>query len=459
MLHAFKGINSGGQELFAYVPNALYAGANGVSTETGLVTLSQPTYVHRFFVDATPSVTDVDFGNVAGVNNERAVAATPNWRSVLIGGLGKGGKSYYAIDVTDADSLSNETNLKNAVLWEFTNENMGFTYDAPLVVKTTKYGWVAIFTSGYGNNDGRGYIFIVNVKTGKLIEQITTGTGAPSNEAGLAHVSAFTADARSFLIDAVYGGDLLGNVWRFDLTGTPNTYPAPVKIASLSSPVTNLPQPITTAPVIEIDRATQKRYVFIGTGRLLADSDLASTQQQGFYAISDGTRSAFFNNTTLPSAINGYPITREDMNNNTATIGTGVGLSPPLSGGWYVDLNVVKTNNVITAADRINVEMTSSAGQIGFVTNLTQGDACSPSGSNLLYTLEYGTGRTTLPNGMLNFAGTGLGTSVSFYKVAGTDTVKVNVSDDKGKNKSLDTNSSGIFGFKPLNWRELPNVD
>ena len=457
MLHAFKGVAGGGQELFAYVPNALFAGANGVPTDTGLITLSQPAYSHRFFVDATPTVTDIDFGNVAGINNEAAVASTPDWRSVLIGGLGKGGKSYYAIDVTNSDSLSNENNLKSAVLWEFTNERMGYTYDAPLVVKTTKYGWVVIFTSGYANDDGKGYIFIVNARTGKLIQSITTNTGSISSEAGLAHVNAFTADARSFLIDAVYGGDLLGNVWRFDLTGTPIVYPAPEKIASLVSP-SNLPQPITTAPVIEIDRATSKRYVFVGTGRLLADTDILSSQQQSFYAILDGTRSAFFNTATLPSAIGGYPITRSDMNNNTATIGTGVGLNPALSAGWYVDLDLVTTNGVTTGS-RINVEIASSAGQVGFISNLTQGDACSPTGSNQLYVLEYGTGRTALPNGFLNFAGTGLGTSVSFAKIAGTSTVKVNVSDDKGKNSTFDTNSSTITGFKPLNWRELPNVE
>ena len=447
MLHAFKGTETGGQELFAYVPNALFAGASGVPTDTGLVKLSQPTYSHRFYVDTTPIVTDVNFG-----------ASSSDWHSVLIGGLGKGGKSYYAIDVTDPDAMSNEATLRSKVLWEFSNDKMGYTYDIPLVVKTTKYGWVVIFTSGYNNSDGKGYIFIVNVKTGALLETLATGAGSTVNDAGLAHISAFAADGRSLLVDAVYGGDLLGNVWRFDLTGSPTTYPAPQKIATLISPSNNLPQPITTAPVIEIDQTTSKRYVFVGTGRLLDSTDISDAQQQSFYAILDGTRDAFFTSGTLPSSVGGFPIDRNDMNDNTASIATGIGTNPPRSAGWYVDLPVV-TNANGTVGYRVNVDLASSAGQIVVVANLTQGESCSPSGINQLYAFSYGTGRTTLAAGITSIQGAGLGTSVSFYKVSGTDTVKINRSNDVGDNDTTDTSSGAVSGFKPLNWRELPGID
>ena len=447
MLHAIKGTETGGQELFAYVPNALFAGTDGVPANTGLVKLSQPAYNHRFYVDATPIVTDVNFG-----------ASSSDWHSILIGGLGKGGKSYYALDVTDPDAMSNEATLKSKVLWEFSNTNMGFTYDIPLIVKTTKFGWVAIFPSGYNNSDGIGYIFIVNIKTGALIQSISTGVGSSSNDAGLAHISAFTADSRSLLVDAVYGGDLLGNVWRFDLTGSPTTYPAPEKIATLISPSNNLPQPITTAPVIEIDQTTSKRYVFVGTGKLLASSDISDAQQQSFYAILDGTRNAFFSPATLPSAVGGYPIDRADMNNNTNSIATGIGINPPNYAGWYVDLPVVTDANG-TVGYRVNVDLASSAGQVVVVANLTQGEACSPSGINQLYAFAYGTGRTTLSGGVTSLLGVGLGTSVSFYKVSGTDTVKINRSNDAGDNDSTDTSSGAVTGFKPLNWRELPGID
>src|SRR4030042_874470 len=89
MLHAFAGSDSGavsgGQELFAYIPNLVFP---------NLINLADPNYgfeSHAFFVDVTPSVADM-------------------WRTdistILVGSLGRGGKGLYAIDIS---GLSNET--------------------------------------------------------------------------------------------------------------------------------------------------------------------------------------------------------------------------------------------------------------------------------------------------------------------------------------------------------------
>ncbi|REN18389.1 hypothetical protein DSI41_12680, partial [Mycobacterium tuberculosis] len=71
-----------------------------------------------------------------------------DWHSLLVGGLGKGGKSYYAIDVTDPASMSTEAAVAAQVKWEFSDTTMGYSYGAPIVVKTKKYGWVVMLTSG-----------------------------------------------------------------------------------------------------------------------------------------------------------------------------------------------------------------------------------------------------------------------------------------------------------------------
>ena len=42
---------------------------------------------HQFFVDGTPTVADVFDGT--------------NWRTILVGGLNKGRRAYYALDVTN----------------------------------------------------------------------------------------------------------------------------------------------------------------------------------------------------------------------------------------------------------------------------------------------------------------------------------------------------------------------
>ncbi len=68
-------------------------------------------------------------------------------------------------------------------------------------------------------------------------------------------------------------------------------------------------QPVTTAPQIEIDiNNGVDRYVFIGTGRLLDNSDLTvptTPQTQTMYAIRDGTLGAF--------STTGLPVTRADL--------------------------------------------------------------------------------------------------------------------------------------------------
>ena len=95
-----------------------------------------------------------------------------------------------------------------------------------------KYGWVVIFASGYNNADGKGYFFIVNPRTGALLEKIGTGAGSTGDPAGMAHVQAFLLDRTDGTADAVYAGDLHGNLWRLDVTASSGAYPAPLKLAA-----------------------------------------------------------------------------------------------------------------------------------------------------------------------------------------------------------------------------------
>lgn len=439
MLHAFNGVPTGGNELFAYVPNAVIKGPTNTPLDNGIGTLAKPAYDHKYFVDATPAISDVKFSD-------------NTWHSILVGGLGKGGKAYYALDVTNPAGIASEAALSSKVLWEFTHEDMGYTYDTPLVVKTKKYGWTVILTSGYNNDDGKGYFFLVDPKTGALLEKIPTGEGSTASDAGLAHVNAFVADARDSLADAAYAGDALGNVWRLDLSDA-TTIPAPTKIAAYGSN-----QPITVSPLIEIDKSTLKRYVFVGTGRILADSDVSSTQGQTFYAILDGTQAQPFTTSTLPSG-GSYPVTRSQMVDNTSTIATtGVIADSAKPMGYYIDLG---SNG--TSPYRVNVEMISSAGVVAFVANSLGGDACNPSGNNMLYAITYSGGKSVILNSggsiISSYAGTGLATNVSFFRKDGNTTSRISISNDTGNTDSIQVNPSSATGFTPLNWRELPTSD
>jgi type IV pilus assembly protein PilY1 len=383
MLHAIDGSGdaaNGGKELFAYIPSFVYGSAKTAPTD-GLAALGNPSYSHRYYVDATPQVFDLDFARAGST----ASAKSTDWRSVLIGGLGKGGTGYYAIDVTNPTAWTSETAVAGKVLWEFTDSRMGYSYGAASVVKTKKYGWVAILTSGYNNSDGKGWFFFVNPTNGKLLEAVSTPEGSTSAPINLAHHTAFIPDYTDFTADAVYAGDLQGNVWRLDVTDT-SAYAAPVKLAKLANG-SNAGQPVTTRPLVEIESNSKKRYVMVGTGRLLADSDISSSSTQSFYAIVDGTSTfgGFNNGQSTP-----LPITRGQLQANS-DLSKGIGSAPDSALGWYTDLAV--TDNI---AERVNVQPIANAGVVAFAANLPGGDTCSPAGSGRAFTVDFATGKSLL---------------------------------------------------------------
>jgi type IV pilus assembly protein PilY1 len=459
MMHAFDGTLPGasacatcGTELFAYVPSFTYRGSDNNAATTGLASYGNPSFVHHFFVDATPQSFDIDFKNTSG-----STATTPDWRTIVIGGLGKGGKGYYAIDVTDPASWTNETSIASKVLWEFTDPRMGYSYGDPSVVKTAKYGWVVIFTSGYNNSDGKGYFFIVNPRTGALLEAVATSEGSTTSPLNMAHHTAYVPDYTDFSSDAVYAGDLLGNVWRLNLTGAPSSYPAPRKIAILTTSG-GTPQPVTTRPLIEVDPISQKRYVLIGTGRLLADSDLGSTQRQSFYAIVDGGASAgaFYRTSTLPSGVS-FPITRSALNANSDLL-SGIGTAPTYPMGWYLDLGPADG----TVAERITVSPVSNVGIVGIGVNRPGESACEPGGTSRVLAFRFGTGKSVLVDSAnvlvaQSTVSRGLITDLGILSSGGK--IRLVAGDSSGGiNSPGMTNSAGI-SLKRLNWREVPTVD
>ena len=112
MLHGFNAET--GAEVFAYVPSAVFSKLNA------LTELTYPNQ-HQFYVDASPTVRDVQFSD-------------GSWHTVLVSGLRGGGTSYFALDVTDPTALT-ETNAANVVLWEFTDADLGLTFNQPSLVR------------------------------------------------------------------------------------------------------------------------------------------------------------------------------------------------------------------------------------------------------------------------------------------------------------------------------------
>jgi len=443
MLHGFAGLT--GSEVFAYVPSATFQGPTSTPQVNGLAALGNPSFFHHFYVDATPLAFDIDL-NRTGTN--ASGSGSPNWRTLLIGGLGKGGQSFYAVDVTDPATMavSTEATVAGDVKWEFNNSTagvngtLGYSYGAPIVVKTAQYGWVAIFTSGYNSSSTYGYIYLVNPSTGALLQKIAT----PSASSGLTQAAAFVQDYTDYTADSVYVGDLNGQVWRFDLTTASGTYPVPTLLATLTDSSGNA-QPITTAPEVEVHPTTRKRYVMVGTGQLLSSSDVASTMNQSFYVILDGTSGTFNTVST--------PVTRSSMTAVTASgLIAGITLSPTKL-GWYIDLGT-GTGGI---AWRVILNPVAFDGTVSFAADLPSGNACTPGGQSEIYAVNYATATSILtsqPAGYVLFNSATV--NLNYVDVNGATEIVAGLA--SGAVYQVPISMSNVVSTRILNWRELPSA-
>ena len=93
MLHGFSAAD--GSEKLAYVPRGVIPTLNK---------LAAPAFdeKHQYFVDGSPITGDVDLGTGTISDNG---SASPDWRTMLVGTLGNGGKGYFVLDVTKPDDF------------------------------------------------------------------------------------------------------------------------------------------------------------------------------------------------------------------------------------------------------------------------------------------------------------------------------------------------------------------
>ena len=374
MLHAFNADN--GSESWAYIPSMLLP---------RLYKLADKNYSnnHQYYVNATPQQGDVYYDGT--------------WKTILVGGLGRGGRGFYALNVTDPTSP--------AVLWEFTADtaagngytrdaDLGYSFGTPVITKLSDGTWVVLVTSGYNNNEatnatGGGFVWVLNAKTGAIIKKISTGEGSRANPSGLARILAYSETATTNnKATTVYGGDLLGNVWRMDISAlTASGGDAPVtKLATLT--YSSTAQAITARP--QVSKVGDARVVFVGTGRYLGVSDIANTDVQSIYAIKD-SNTAYGNpresTCSGTSKVNCFvKQTYTDSNNRrTASSTVSYDVDFDTMRGWYVDLPV--------SGERANTDPALQLGTLVFTTNVPSDDsACSPGGtSNIIY-VNYRTG-------------------------------------------------------------------
>jgi type IV pilus assembly protein PilY1 len=383
MLHAFAA--SDGHEVLAYVP---------ASVVSNLSQLTGTTYVHRFYVDGSPTVGDAFYGG--------------RWRTLLAGGLRAGGQGIYALDVTSPSSFS-EGNAAAIVNWEFSDANdadLGYTFGQPLIVKTNDGHWSVIVANGYDNTQadsntsttGDAFLFVLDAQTGAVTAKIATHSGTTTNPNGLSGPIAIDTDGNG-TADIVYAGDLLGNLWKFDLS---STSPSAWKVAyggSSPAPLFTDPnhQPITDRP--EVTRFPGGGYlVLFGTGRYIDVTDTSTTSSQTFYGIRDNGAAVSGTSTLVRQSVlgtatgadgNTYRITSHAVGPvtlDTARTGDNAVSTTTYNGmnGWYMTSP--------DSGERVVADPAVRSGRVVFVSLEPNTATCSYGGSGWVMDLDVATG-------------------------------------------------------------------
>jgi len=305
--------DSDGQEDWAFFPKELAE----ILPERRRNELSNE---HVYGMDLTPVAYTYDR------NRDGTLDASDGDKVWAFLGMRRGGKAYYALDLSNPDNPS--------FMWRIGKSTAGFgelgqTWSEPVV--TTIPGYtdsttglskpVLIFGAGYDTSkdaagvgaadaEGRG-LFIVDAQTGALIWSVTPAINSNTNlsEPGLLHsvpggVTLLDSNGDQ-LTDRIYFGDTGGNLWRVDLPG--NALPTSGqdtwqinKLAAFNGGTTATDRRIFNAPdVVRIRLGSQAiDAIIIGTGDRTNPN--ATDVDNRVYLIRDQATAAYA--TARPSA-------------------------------------------------------------------------------------------------------------------------------------------------------------
>jgi type IV pilus assembly protein PilY1 len=366
MLHAFT--ESDGEESWAFIPPNLLGDLKNLTALSG---------TRDYFVDASPIVADVKTGGT--------------WKTIAVFGERRGGKYYYALDVTNTTSPQ--------YLWSFTDSKLGETWSDPAIGKVKMADgtdkWVAFIGGGFdsthsnytsGNNMSEAF-FAIDLSNGAKLWEYYNATGSTDDRQYM-NFSFATAPTAVDLnndgyIDKVYIGDVGGQVWKFDVAPTGgatlsgsliNNWTGKRLFAAASSQA-NPPaageyypaQAIYVPPTLAYD-ANGSLWIFFGTGDRFHPNNTSSNR---FYAIKENT-----------SMTNGSALTESSLANLSSGSGT-------VSQGWYLPL--ASNEKVLASADVFS--------SVVFFTTFTPVTAaiCGTGGGDAkLYSVNMSTGDAAL---------------------------------------------------------------
>lgn len=323
MLHAFYA--NDGWEAWAFVPEFALPKLHDVADSS---------YCHLYTCDQTPSVRDVKIGGT--------------WRTVLVAGGGRGGSSYFAIDVTEATAPE--------ILWQVDlPDGKSFASEAEFAqIDGTP---VVLIGSGLDEDTGKAYIYTCRVDDGTLLgSRLLSDAGTDRNKVTRPRAVDLDLDDET---DLVYCADLMGHLWRADVNEEHD--PDGWSMSALFDG----DQAITATPAPAYGDENMI-LVYFGTGAYMVDDDLDTMEQNSFYCVYDRQ--------------DGGSHSRWDLVDQTSTI-SDIGEAD----GWYVDLWHEST-------ERVTEQAVVVAGAVLFTSFAPGSDVCVAGGRSWLHRMSYDDG-------------------------------------------------------------------
>ena len=343
--------------------NTLYVGANdgllhGFDVETGVEVSA---YLPSALMSKLGDFADPLTPHTYLMDGEIAVSSRSDTggQNLLVATLGRGGKGLFSVNVTDSSTYTGG--------WEYfdaTDRDLGYMLGKPIIAKMNNGSMAVIIGNGYNSTDGKAVLYIFDLSNGDLLRKLDTEVGGDN---GLATPGVFDNDGDGD-VDFIYAGDLRGNLWKFDVSGsTPGTWaeaftsggdPAPLFTATdtdgNSQPIT---APVTVAVNTVVgDPNHGDRYVFFGTGSYIFSADPTDAQVQSWYGLIDTDEEISSRDELVQRRISqtgtagGYPVRS---------------FAPAASGdmvdkkGWYLDWQVAgeaaNGERVVTTSKLLNL--------------------------------------------------------------------------------------------------------
>lgn len=415
MLHGFNALT--GVEEFAFIPSAVLAKLNK---------LTGTNYSHEFYVDGSPVVADVYDGR--------------DWRTILVGTLKAGGKSIFALDITEPG--------REKLLWEFDDSSlqddaavkMGFSFSQPTIARLHTGKWAVVFGNGYespNNTNGKAALFIVDAMEGTLLTSLEVqGAEGVANGLSTPKLADYNADG---VADYAYAGDLQGNLWRFDLLRNNRSDSTPFTTEDdgesaigdfevgfggqpLFSAVANngtTRQPITSAPSLVLHPSGFGYLIVFGTGKFFETGD-----KEGDKSIAQTVYGIWDQQTLGEEAINPN-ISRSSLQEQTITTQTTVDANGTTRQGLVLSSNNVRWQSTETESAQngwylnlrqslgeMVVENMSQLGRTIFFQSLVPNDdPCGDGANNWTYAINPFTGGRTAHNAFDYIPTTDIGTT------------------------------------------------